>query len=212
MSNVPSPVRPVKNPPRREISRQMIPVRRFRSDQIAGHVPSVRVNHGAGGIPFEHVQNFTRFHIRKYILRRAEGHHQILRRKHGGNRHRQQTQYSPQHRSDPPAPDTGSPDPIQYRRQSHCQNNHPPEQKHRIPSPRASILPPYILPHPTHITQELHPSNVPGIKINRQISQEICRLSGAVGGIRTLVPLLTTTRFPVVLVMTSSIPLHIRLR
>ena len=32
---------------------------------------------------------------------------------------------------------------------------------------------------------------------------------GAVGGIRTLVPLLTTTRFPVVLVMTSSIPLHI---
>ena len=33
---------------------------------------------------------------------------------------------------------------------------------------------------------------------------------GAVGGIRTLVPLLTTTRFPVVLVMTSSIPLHIR--
>ena len=33
--------------------------------------------------------------------------------------------------------------------------------------------------------------------------------SGAVGGIRTLVPLLTTTRFPVVLVMTSSIPLHI---
>ena len=35
--------------------------------------------------------------------------------------------------------------------------------------------------------------------------------SGAVGGIRTLVPLLTTTRFPVVLVMTSSIPLHIHL-
>ena len=35
-------------------------------------------------------------------------------------------------------------------------------------------------------------------------------LYGAVGGIRTLVPLLTTTRFPVVLVMTSSIPLHIR--
>ena len=34
--------------------------------------------------------------------------------------------------------------------------------------------------------------------------------TGAVGGIRTLVPLLTTTRFPVVLVMTSSIPLHIR--
>ena len=34
-------------------------------------------------------------------------------------------------------------------------------------------------------------------------------LHGAVGGIRTLVPLLTTTRFPVVLVMTSSIPLHI---
>ena len=34
--------------------------------------------------------------------------------------------------------------------------------------------------------------------------------AGAVGGIRTLVPLLTTTRFPVVLVMTSSIPLHIR--
>ena len=34
---------------------------------------------------------------------------------------------------------------------------------------------------------------------------------GAVGGIRTLVPLLTTTRFPVVLVMTSSIPLHIHL-
>ena len=34
--------------------------------------------------------------------------------------------------------------------------------------------------------------------------------SGAVGGIRTLVPLLTTTRFPVVLVMTSSIPLHIQ--
>jgi uncharacterized membrane protein YfcA len=33
--------------------------------------------------------------------------------------------------------------------------------------------------------------------------------TGAVGGIRTLVPLLTTTRFPVVLVMTSSIPLHI---
>ena len=33
---------------------------------------------------------------------------------------------------------------------------------------------------------------------------------GAVGGIRTLVPLLTTTRFPVVLVMTSSIPLHIQ--
>ena len=32
---------------------------------------------------------------------------------------------------------------------------------------------------------------------------------GAVGGIRTLVPLLTTTRFPVVLVMTSSIPLRI---
>ena len=32
--------------------------------------------------------------------------------------------------------------------------------------------------------------------------------TGAVGGIRTLVPLLTTTRFPVVLVMTSSIPLH----
>ena len=35
-------------------------------------------------------------------------------------------------------------------------------------------------------------------------------LHGAVGGIRTLVPLLTTTRFPVVLVMTSSIPLHIQ--
>ncbi len=35
-------------------------------------------------------------------------------------------------------------------------------------------------------------------------------LYGAVGGIRTLVPLLTTTRFPVVLVMTSSIPLHIQ--
>ena len=34
--------------------------------------------------------------------------------------------------------------------------------------------------------------------------------TGAVGGIRTLVPLLTTTRFPVVLVMTSSIPLHIQ--
>ena len=33
---------------------------------------------------------------------------------------------------------------------------------------------------------------------------------GAVGGIRTLVPLLTTTRFPVVLVMTTSIPLHFR--
>ena len=33
--------------------------------------------------------------------------------------------------------------------------------------------------------------------------------TGAVGGIRTLVPLLTTTRFPVVLVMTTSIPLHI---
>ena len=33
---------------------------------------------------------------------------------------------------------------------------------------------------------------------------------GAVGGIRTLVPLLTTTRFPVVLVMTSSIPLHMQ--
>ena len=32
---------------------------------------------------------------------------------------------------------------------------------------------------------------------------------GAVGGIRTLVPLLTTTRFPVVLVMTSSIALQI---
>ncbi len=34
-------------------------------------------------------------------------------------------------------------------------------------------------------------------------------LFGAVGGIRTLVPLLTTTRFPVVLVMTTSIPLHL---
>ena len=33
--------------------------------------------------------------------------------------------------------------------------------------------------------------------------------TGAVGGIRTLVPLLTTTRFPVVLVMTTSIPLHL---
>ena len=32
---------------------------------------------------------------------------------------------------------------------------------------------------------------------------------GAVGEIRTLVPLLTTTRFPIVLVMTTSIPLHI---
>ena len=32
---------------------------------------------------------------------------------------------------------------------------------------------------------------------------------GAVGGIRTLGRLLTVTRFPVVLVMTSSIPLHI---
>ena len=34
-------------------------------------------------------------------------------------------------------------------------------------------------------------------------------LYGAVGGIRTLVPLLTATRFPVVLVMTTSIPLRI---
>lgn len=33
--------------------------------------------------------------------------------------------------------------------------------------------------------------------------------TGAVGGIRTLVPLLTTTRFPVVLVMTASILLRI---
>ncbi len=32
---------------------------------------------------------------------------------------------------------------------------------------------------------------------------------GAVGGIRTLGPLLTATRFPVVLVMTSSIPLQV---
>ena len=32
---------------------------------------------------------------------------------------------------------------------------------------------------------------------------------GAVGGIRTLVPLITATRFPIVLVMTTSIPLHI---
>ena len=32
--------------------------------------------------------------------------------------------------------------------------------------------------------------------------------SGGVGGIRTRVPLITATRFPVVLVMTSSIPLH----
>ena len=44
-------------------------------------------------------------------------------------------------------------------------------------------------------------------KKNRPIGQFF--FSGAVGGIRTLVPLLTTTRFPVVLVMTSSIPLHI---
>ena len=34
-------------------------------------------------------------------------------------------------------------------------------------------------------------------------------IAGAVGGIRTLGRLLTVTRFPVVLVMTSSIPLHI---
>ena len=41
---------------------------------------------------------------------------------------------------------------------------------------------------------------------------EIAGLSlyGGVGGIRTLGRLLTVTRFPVVLVMTSSIPLHIR--
>ncbi len=31
---------------------------------------------------------------------------------------------------------------------------------------------------------------------------------GGVGGIRTRVPLITATRFPVVLVMTTSIPLH----
>ena len=45
-------------------------------------------------------------------------------------------------------------------------------------------------------------------KKNRPIGQFF--FFGAVGGIRTLVPLLTTTRFPVVLVMTSSIPLHIQ--
>ena len=44
-------------------------------------------------------------------------------------------------------------------------------------------------------------------KKNRPIGQFF--FSGAVGGIRTLGPLLTVTRFPVVLVMTTSILLHL---
>ena len=44
---------------------------------------------------------------------------------------------------------------------------------------------------------------------SNDLQLKIVAFFGAVGGIRTLVPLLTTTRFPVVLVMTSSIPLHI---
>ena len=41
-------------------------------------------------------------------------------------------------------------------------------------------------------------------------ASKVFTLDGAVGGIRTLGRLMTATRFPVVLVMTSSIPLHKR--
>ena len=52
----------------------------------------------------------------------------------------------------------------------------------------------------------------PGRKINKikSANQKVALFSGAAGGIRTLGRLLTVTRFPVVLVMTSSIPLHRR--
>ena len=46
-------------------------------------------------------------------------------------------------------------------------------------------------------------------KKERHLLKADAVLSGGVGGIRTLGPLLTATRFPVVLVMTTSILLHI---
>ena len=55
------------------------------------------------------------------------------------------------------------------------------------------------------------PSKVAKSRGNLPITGKFPLECGAVGGIRTLGRLLTYTRFPVVLVMTASIPLRIQL-